>query len=41
MVKDVIEIENKEGRKHHQKIITKGNVEFDFRNREIKAFINE
>jgi hypothetical protein len=41
MVKEVTKIEKKEGLKHRQDIITKVDVEIDFRNKEIKALKNE
>ncbi len=41
VVKEVVKIENKEGLKHHQEIITKVDVEIDFRNKEIKTLRNE
>jgi len=41
MVKEVIEIEKKEGLKHRQKIIIKAHVEINFKNREIKVLKNE
>jgi hypothetical protein len=41
MVKEVVEMEKKKGLKHFQKIITKADVETNFKNREIKVLQNE
>jgi hypothetical protein len=41
MVKEVVEVEKKEGLKYYQKIITKVDVEINFKNREIKVLRNE
>jgi len=41
MVKEVVEVEKKEGLKHCQEIITKVDVEINIRNREIKVLKNE
>jgi hypothetical protein len=41
MVKEVVKVEKKEGLKHYQEIITKADVEINFRNREIKVLRNE
>jgi len=41
MDKEIVETEKNKGLKHYQEIITKVDVEIDFRNREIKAFKNE
>jgi hypothetical protein len=41
MVKEVTEIEKKEGLKHRQEIIIKAHVEINFKNREIKVLKNE
>ncbi len=41
MVREVTEMENKEGLKHHQEIIMKANAKINFRNKEIKSLKNE
>ncbi len=41
MVKEVVEMEDHEGLKHCQHIITKVDAKIDFRNREVKTFRNQ